>query len=127
MPLANLVEACARSEKRRGKMLGVRVCECAVCIERSCLRHRLFLWDLMFLSLLGMGSRATQAERGVRPHKEKARHCKTPRKEDGEAFGSPAWPQPGFLLKISRSSRLVCICYSCCRRGGERACLLAGI
>ena len=62
----------------------------------------------------------------MRTQRRKHAIAKTPRKEDGEA-GSPAWPPASFLLKMARSSRLVCICYSAGVAGEGRACLLAGV
>lgn len=61
----------------------------------------------------------------MRTQRRKHAIAKTPRKEDGEA-GSPAWPPASFLLKMAKSSRLVCICYSAGVAGEGGACLLAG-
>lgn len=58
----------------------------------------------------------------MRTQRRKHTIAKTPRKEDGEA-GSPAWPPASFLLKMAKSSCLVCIC-DCAGVAGEgRACL----
>lgn len=65
-----------------------------------------------------------RAEKGVRTQRRKRAIARTPSKRV-ESAGSPAWLPTGILLKVARSSCLVCICHCGGTGGRGRAGLLS--